>query len=379
MTAIPQIGDPVFVPKGHPELGQLAGRCLAPFKAAILTAVQALVSRPGAEGFLRAEGEILRLFMLAASHVTAGAVAFLHGQQTWVAGAIEQARERHTAPLRHRGHRSMAVRFLGGAALNLGTPYLSEPRSGKARDVGRRGEAGGGVYPVLRALGIAHQATPALYSEVARHAVRAGSFEEAREALAQRGIGLDGKTVRRLALHVGGAALAQRTVRAKAAELGLVFTNELEGRRIVVLTDGGRMRPSPDVITYARSPRESISRVIRARACLRDGATPRSTRLGFFRSSGEGIRGFSQARAGDVDASAEDRGSRDPVTGGPRCPPLPAAPPLPDGIASRSGPSPSEPPPQATRPATARPLSAAPRRGARTSPDREGAGAWSSG
>ena len=245
MTAFLQIGDPVFVPKGHLELGLLAGRCLAAFEPAILAAVKALVFQPGAEAFLRFEEDVLRLFMLAASHATAGAVAFLHEDPAWVGSAVEQARQRRPAPLRHRGQRLTAVRFLGGAVLSLETPYLSESREGqpgRARGVGRRGEAGGGLYPALHALGIAHQATPALYSEVARQAVRTASFEEAREALGERGIRLDGKTVRRLALHVGGQALAQRAARAQAAELGLVFTNELEGKRIVISTDGGRIR-----------------------------------------------------------------------------------------------------------------------------------------
>jgi len=137
------------------------------------------------------------------------------------------------------------VRFLGGAILNFETPYLSENHDGqpgRARGVGRRGEAGGGLYPALHALGIAYQATPALYSEVARPALRTASFEEARAARFERGSCLDGKTVRSLALHVGGEALAQRQARAEAAALGRVFTSELKGKRIVISTDGGRIR-----------------------------------------------------------------------------------------------------------------------------------------
>ncbi len=195
------------------DLARLAGRCLAPFEPALLAAIEDLVLSPGAEAFLRCEEDVLRLFMLAASHVAAGAVAFLQEDATWVAAAVERARERRAVPLRHQGRRPTAVRFLGGAILNFETPYLSENHDGqpgKARGVGRRGEAGGGLYPAFDAPGVAYQATPALYSDVARQAVRTASFEEAREALGERGIRLDGKTMRTLALHVGGEALAQR-------------------------------------------------------------------------------------------------------------------------------------------------------------------------
>ncbi|MEK7380948.1 MAG: hypothetical protein AAB075_08065, partial [Gemmatimonadota bacterium] len=74
---------------------------------------------------------------------------------------------------------------------------------------GRRQGTGTGCYPVLAALGIERQATPALASEVTRQTVRVASFEEAHQALAERGIRLDRKTVRTLALKVGEEALLQ--------------------------------------------------------------------------------------------------------------------------------------------------------------------------
>jgi len=97
MTAFPQIGDPVFVAKGRPDLARFAGRCLAAFEPRILAAVEEFVRDPDAEAFLRFEDDVLLQFLLAASHVAAGAVAFLHDDPAWVAVAVERARERASA------------------------------------------------------------------------------------------------------------------------------------------------------------------------------------------------------------------------------------------------------------------------------------------
>ena len=148
-------------------------------------------------------------------------------------------------PSRLRGWRETPIRFLGGARLRVETIYVIEDlrgRRGRRRGVGRRQASGSGSYPLLEVLGIAQRATPALRSEVARQTVRAASFVEAGEALAERGIELNGKTVRALALGVGTQALDQRQARLDAAREGRVLSDELAGKRIVVSVDGGRVR-----------------------------------------------------------------------------------------------------------------------------------------
>ena len=137
------------------------------------------------------------------------------------------------------------IRFLSGAVLSLNTPYLSESlgrRPGPTRGVGRRGESGSGRYPALEALGVMNRATPALASEVTCQSVRTASFEEARQALGERGIVVTHETVRNLSLKVGGEALRQRDARAEVAERGETFSSEFAAQRLVISTDGGRLR-----------------------------------------------------------------------------------------------------------------------------------------
>lgn len=87
-----------------------------------------------------------------------------------------------------------------------------------------------------------NRATPALASEVARQSVRTASFVEAQEALAERGIKMTKETVRALTVKVGDEALRQREARHDAAARGETFTEEFAGKRIVISSDGGRLR-----------------------------------------------------------------------------------------------------------------------------------------
>jgi hypothetical protein len=72
--------------------------------------------------------------------------------------------------------------------------------------------------------------------------VRLASNAEARTALAERGIEMNEKTVRALALGVGEQALEQRRARVTAAKEGQVFSSEYVGERVVLSADGGRTR-----------------------------------------------------------------------------------------------------------------------------------------
>jgi len=194
---------------------------------------------------LRMEENALRLFQLASSHVVAGVLAFLHQNGAWVDAEVNEARDMSLRPTRLRGRRETPVHFLGDALLRIETAYVVEDlrgRRGPRRGVGRRRKSGGGCYPLLEALGIAQRATPALRSEVTRQVVRGASNVEARAALAERGIKLNEKTVRALALGVGDQALEQRQARLDAAREGRVFSDELAGKRVVISVDGGRTR-----------------------------------------------------------------------------------------------------------------------------------------
>lgn len=245
MTNNHQIGTPIYVPEQRSDLPRLLAAGFNLVREEILDLVQAFADSRTCEGLLRLEEEIVRMLAIASSHVVAGVVTWLHTDKEWVVGAIDNARQLAGRPMRHQGTRKTPVRFLSGVQLTIPTPYLSEDRRklpGRRRGVGRRGKTGTGVYPALMLLGVIAQASPALASEVAKQTVRTASFEEAHEALSERGIRLNRKTVRQLALTVGGEALKQRQARVVAAENGEQFSDEFAGKRVVFSTDGGRIR-----------------------------------------------------------------------------------------------------------------------------------------
>jgi hypothetical protein len=208
--------------------------------------MEAVLDGRDAEALLLGEEAITRIFGLAASHVTAGLVGLIHNDGAWATDAVTSARAKSDRPTRSLGQRSTPVQFLGGARLMLTVPYVVEEfrtcRGTRRRGVGRRRASGRGSYPTLEALGISRRATPALQSEGARQTVRGASFADAREALGERGVELDEKTVRSLALSVGSKALAQREARINASRQGIVLSDEYVGKRLVISADGGRIR-----------------------------------------------------------------------------------------------------------------------------------------
>src|SRR3954453_4266058 len=110
-------------------------------------------------------------------------------------------------------------------------------RTGKGR-----GSEGSGLYPELAAYRISEGSSPNVQAEVGR-SVGLLPIEQARAELARRGIELDGKTVRRIAVELGDQAPATRTrdlVRFRAGELPA--GDEFAGKRLAVGIDGGRIR-----------------------------------------------------------------------------------------------------------------------------------------
>jgi len=207
--------------------------------------LDAFRAEPTPETFLRAEEALQRELANIGAHLLASVVGSLHRDPRFVAEGLATARATQSQKLRNRGLRTTPVRFLGGVEIPFTTPYLSrdlEGRPGPRRGVGRRGKAGEGCYPVLEALGIHENATPALTSAVARECVRCVSFEEASEALRERGIEMDAKTARSVALSFGERALRERQARQRTAREGMTFSDEFAGERIVISTDGGRLR-----------------------------------------------------------------------------------------------------------------------------------------
>jgi hypothetical protein len=135
--------------------------------------------------------------------------------------------------MKHQGWREVAVRSTRGAPVRILTPYWSGKKRGRVRRAT-------GIYAALAPLGIADRSTPLLASDVAQMAVVWGSFAEAATLVQVRGLDLDTKTVRAMTYRFAARARLVRQSQAVARE------SRIEGRRVVVGTDGGRIRVRRD-------------------------------------------------------------------------------------------------------------------------------------
>ena len=100
----------------------------------------------------------------------------------------------------------------------------------------RAGKRYTGMYAGLVLLGIHDRCTPMLAAEVSLLAAMLGSLAEAQDVLAARGVALDTKTIRMIAYrYAARARLVQQVERT-------VFEDTVVGRRVVISSDGGRLR-----------------------------------------------------------------------------------------------------------------------------------------
>lgn len=130
--------------------------------------------------------------------------------------------------MRDQGIRPVTLRLTGGQHVVVKTNYFSSNES-----TARRGK---GLYPGLLLLGIHHRCTPALADRVAQLSAAMASFEEAQEQLKYQGIHLSVKTIASMAYQYAQRARC-------AQEAGSIdFGADVSGRRVVISTDGGRIR-----------------------------------------------------------------------------------------------------------------------------------------
>lgn len=139
----------------------------------------------------------------------------------------------HPQRLKSEGKKTVTIRTGYGADLTL---YVRYYRRNCDR---RKKKRYAGLYPGLVLLGIFERCTPALTSEIGQMVVLLGSFAEAHQILSERGHGLGEKTLRLIAYRaVDRARLAQKTT----GYLGHNSQESVAGRRVVVSSDGGRIR-----------------------------------------------------------------------------------------------------------------------------------------
>jgi hypothetical protein len=137
-------------------------------------------------------------------------------------------------PLRNDGYVQVKVRTARGTLIPISVVYYR--RKGRRR-AGRRER---GLYAALVVLGCHGHLTPGLASQVSAMTAVVGSLAEAQKVLSERGVKLDIKTVRAIAYGYAARAKAVQQVEAYR------FEESVAGRRVVVATDGGRLRVRQD-------------------------------------------------------------------------------------------------------------------------------------
>jgi hypothetical protein len=157
-----------------------------------------------------------------------------HIQQALDSAALQAEQERLVShwpkPLKNDGKVQVLIRTAQGLAVPVRVTYYR--RKGQRRAEKRYA----GVYAGLVVLGIYDRCTPALAAEVSLFAAMLGSLDEAQAVLADQGVELDIKTVRTIAYRYAARARLEQQVDHAA------FTDSVAGRRVVISSDGGRIR-----------------------------------------------------------------------------------------------------------------------------------------
>ena len=145
-----------------------------------------------------------------------------------LAGRIRSIAQREGRYYVNKGLRAVRIRFAGGSTISLVAAYWVERRSKHSM----------GVFLSLYLLGIYEHCSPLLVAEIPKLCAALGSFQEARALLADRECHVDIKTIRCVMKR-----FAQRARSCQKAKSHLMFPSEqLDGCRAVVSSDGGRLR-----------------------------------------------------------------------------------------------------------------------------------------
>ena len=113
-----------------------------------------------------------------------------------------------------------------------------------------RSKAGKGMYPMLLLWGVQDRCTAAIASEISKLVAMLGSLQEVEQVLSDRGQPLDFKTIRTIAYRFATRARAAQRVG------NLNWGETVAGRRVVISTDGGRIR----IRTTKRGPKTAKGR-----------------------------------------------------------------------------------------------------------------------
>lgn len=133
--------------------------------------------------------------------------------------------------MKNMGRRTLMIRLLGGTQILFSAPYYHQKTNLKKMQKKK------GFYPRLSLLGIHDRCTPALSSLVSLFATAACSLEESQRLLETLyRFNLDIKTIRMVCKRF--SLRARFCFKAGSVPL----TEEFKGKRVVISTDGGRVR-----------------------------------------------------------------------------------------------------------------------------------------
>ena len=143
--------------------------------------------------------------------------------------------------IKDQGRRDVTLRTTCGQVIVRAT-YLSRNCD--------RSKASKGMYPMLLLWGVQDRCTAAIVSEISKLVAMLSSLQEVEQVLSDRGRPLDYKTIRMIAYRFATRARAAQRVGA------LNWGETVAGRRVVVSTDGGRIR----IRTTKRGPKTAKGR-----------------------------------------------------------------------------------------------------------------------
>src|SRR5512132_4068101 len=143
--------------------------------------------------------------------------------------------------LKDQGPRDVTLRTARGQVV-VRVPYFSRNCD--------RDKAGKAMYPLLLLWGVHDRCTAGVVSEVSKLVAMLGSLEEVEQVLGDRGQPLDLKTIRAIAYRFATRARAAQRVGS------LNWGETVAGRRVILSTDGGRIR----IRTTKRGPKTAKGR-----------------------------------------------------------------------------------------------------------------------
>lgn len=135
---------------------------------------------------------------------------------------------------RFKEYRKISITLYDGQKLEVTSPFFLKTSAKRGRK--KRGPNNRGCHLGLEVIGIQEKMSPLFASRVCRQAILCPSFEVASKILAEDGINIDGKTIRRICIKVGQVGISDRV------DMVLGETESVAGRRVVICADGGRLR-----------------------------------------------------------------------------------------------------------------------------------------